>query len=139
MARRGSTLSHEDGSVENQMNLDQLIELKAAGSPARTRTCGNRARPPASAAHVSSSRHAHRPRPRPVAHARRTHTSHAHIAHRTRALRQAVFDRADRDGGGSLDLTEFLDAFGKVFGKNLAREQVSSYGVGTVRLGRACR
>ena len=28
---------------------------------------------------------------------------------------QAAFQRADRDGGGSLDLEEFLGAFGKVW------------------------
>ena len=34
---------------------------------------------------------------------------------------KAVFERADTDGGGSLDIDEFLEAFGGVLGKNLSR------------------
>ena len=30
---------------------------------------------------------------------------------------KAVFERADTDGGGSLDMDEFLDAFGEVLGR----------------------
>ena len=38
---------------------------------------------------------------------------------------KAAFDRADTDGGGSLDMEEFLDAFGGVLGKNLTHEQLT--------------
>ena len=38
---------------------------------------------------------------------------------------KAAFDRADTDGGGSLDLDEFLEAFGGVLGKNLSHEQLT--------------
>ena len=37
---------------------------------------------------------------------------------------KAAFDRADTDGGGSLDMDEFLTAFGAVLGKNLSHEQL---------------
>ena len=33
---------------------------------------------------------------------------------------KAVFERADTDGGGSLDIDEFLEAFGGVLGKNMS-------------------
>jgi len=38
---------------------------------------------------------------------------------------KAAFDRADVDGGGSLDMDEFLEAFGEVLGKNLTHEQLT--------------
>ena len=38
---------------------------------------------------------------------------------------KAAFDRADTDGGGSLDMEEFLEAFGEVLGKNLTHEQLT--------------
>ena len=38
---------------------------------------------------------------------------------------KAAFDRADTDGGGSLDIQEFLEAFGGVLGKNLSNEQLT--------------
>ena len=38
---------------------------------------------------------------------------------------KAAFDRADTDGGGSLDIQEFLEAFGGVLGKNLSHEQLT--------------
>ena len=38
---------------------------------------------------------------------------------------KAAFDRADTDHGGSLDIDEFLEAFGGVLGKNLTREQLT--------------
>ena len=38
---------------------------------------------------------------------------------------KAAFDRADIDGGGSLDMDEFLEAFGEVLGKNLTHEQLT--------------
>jgi len=38
---------------------------------------------------------------------------------------KAAFDRADTDGGGSLDIDEFLVAFGEVLGKNLTHEQLT--------------
>lgn len=38
---------------------------------------------------------------------------------------KAVFERADTDGGGSLDVDEFLEAFGGVLGKNLTHEQLT--------------
>jgi len=38
---------------------------------------------------------------------------------------KAVFERADTDGGGSLDIDEFLEAFGEVLGKNLSYEQLT--------------
>ena len=38
---------------------------------------------------------------------------------------KAAFDRADTDGGGSLDTEEFLEAFGEVLGKNLTHEQLT--------------
>ena len=38
---------------------------------------------------------------------------------------KAAFDRADTDQGGSLDIEEFLDAFGGVLGKNLSHEQLT--------------
>ena len=37
---------------------------------------------------------------------------------------KAAFDRADTDHGGSLDIDEFLVAFGAVLGKNLSKEQL---------------
>lgn len=38
---------------------------------------------------------------------------------------KAAFDRADTDNGGSLDIDEFLEAFGGVLGKNLSHEQLT--------------
>eukprot|EP00741_Cyanophora_paradoxa_P015875 tig00020909_g15326.t1 len=35
-----------------------------------------------------------------------------------------IFDRADVDGGGSLDMEEFIEAFGGVIGKNMTPEQL---------------
>eukprot|EP00965_Chrysotila_dentata_P035462 1179754-Pleurochrysis_carterae.AAC.1 len=37
---------------------------------------------------------------------------------------KAAFERADLDNGGSLDMEEFLEAFGGVLGKNLAKKQL---------------
>ena len=44
--------------------------------------------------------------------------------HQLMQLKEA-FDHADIDGGGSLDIEEFLEAFGDVLGKNLTREQLT--------------
>ena len=44
--------------------------------------------------------------------------------HQLMQLKEA-FDRADTDHGGSLDIEEFLEAFGDVLGKNLTREQLT--------------
>lgn len=38
---------------------------------------------------------------------------------------KAAFERADTDGGGSLDLDEFLEAFSGVLGKNLSHQQLT--------------
>ena len=38
---------------------------------------------------------------------------------------KAAFERADTDQGGSLDMEEFLEAFGEVLGKNLTHEQLT--------------
>jgi len=38
---------------------------------------------------------------------------------------KAAFDRADTDHGGTLDIDEFLAAFGNVLGKNLTEEQLT--------------
>ena len=44
--------------------------------------------------------------------------------HQLMQLKEA-FDRADTDHGGSLDIEEFLEAFGDVLGKNLTHEQLT--------------